>query len=92
MEMYLNTSGGNVFIQFRVRERSTRKLLYLEGSSGLYKSHTFLGETREWQERKPVAVREALRNRTLIVLFWDRFQVELRRSKEYFRGREYYDK
>ena len=44
----------------------------LEGSSGLYKSHTFLGETREWldeRERKPVAVREARRNRTLIVLF-----------------------
>ena len=32
------------------------------------------------------------RNRTLIVLFGDRFQVELQRSKEYFRGREYYDK
>ena len=44
----------------------------LEGNSGQYKSHTFLGKTREWleeRERKHVAVREARRNRTLIVLF-----------------------
>ena len=60
----------------------------LEGSSGLYKNHTFLGKTRVWleeRERKPVAVREARRNRTLIVLFGNCFQVELRRSKECFR-------
>ena len=60
----------------------------LEGSSGLYKNHTFLGKTRVWleeREKKHVAVRDANRNRTLIVLFGDSFQVELQRIKECFR-------
>ncbi len=53
--------------KFGVRKRSTRKILYLEGSSKISKkSHTFLGKKSVWlepsrlrfEERKPVSVQE----------------------------------
>ena len=42
-----------MFIQFRVRKTSIRNLLYLEGSSGLNESHTFLvGRESVGRERR----------------------------------------
>ena len=61
-----------MFIQFRVRKRSIRMLLYLEGTSGLNENHTFLvgrESVAKGAERKPVASAGCTWNWTLIVLF-----------------------